>query len=385
MSKLRILVAPSEIHGLGSEQVADCIEKVIKDDSPEDIALIRKIPLRDDDDFLKSFLALHNCELYPVVVNGLFCSPVVSGFWLNDDGNIAILDLKSVAGPDQIPDDCLDPTATTSYGVGELISAALDVGCTKIIIVCCEGSGVFDGGAGILLALGARLLDVNGEDILTIRGGPEVSRLSSIDMSTIHPKLRTQAENIPIEVVCSNKDLLCGPEGVALANGPQSRASMEQIEALSFALENFAEISGNLLQEDMKYKPGSGVSGLGAGLMLLGAQFRTVSDAQSEYLDLEALFADPWDIIFTGAGVLSFENSKAKKVLEVVQLARKYDIDVIAMNETIGDDIPADLHDRGANTYKDSLHYSGPKEVDIPELFRRVVRRCMRHFRLKRR
>lgn len=138
-------------------------------------------------ELLTTFITLYNCEVYPVVVNSPFCNAVKSWFWLTDGGNTAVLDLKAISEPNRIPNLDSDPTVTTSYGVGELLAAALNVGCTKIIINC-EDTGALDGGARMLLALGARLIDTNGQDILAIGGGRELSRLSSVDLSNIHPR-----------------------------------------------------------------------------------------------------------------------------------------------------------------------------------------------------
>ncbi|KAI0881619.1 glycerate kinase [Annulohypoxylon maeteangense] len=352
MRPLRVIIAPSGIEeDLEADKVADCIEKGIREGFPGDDALVRKIPLYDDKDFIKSFLALHNCEIYCVTINNPFCYAVESWFWTCDDGSTALVDLKAVAGSHKIPDNCLDLIKGTSYGVGELLNAALDAGCTKIIISC-DSFGALDGGAGMLQALGARLFDISGKDILTIGGGPELTNLSRIDMSNIHPRLRNKKEKIRIEAVCPTMDVLCGSKGVALADGPQNQASMEQIEDLTLALEIFAEIVGNLLGEDVGSKPGSGVSGgLGTGLMLLGAKFRTTPDAASKHLDLEKLFTEPWDVVFTGARSLSSLDPKAGKAIEIARRARNHGVAVMAVAKTIGDDRPADLFYKGFTSF----------------------------------
>ncbi|KAI1445947.1 glycerate kinase [Annulohypoxylon stygium] len=364
MPKPRFLIISWSLGGgsLGTERVADFIERGTRNVFPEDSVMVRKAPLQYYGDFLPTFITLYNCEVYPVVVNSPFCNAVKSWFWLTDGGNTAVLDLKAISEPNRIPNLDSDPTVTTSYGVGELLAAALNVGCTKIIINC-EDTGALDGGAGMLLALGARLIDTNGQDILAIGGGRELSRLSSVDLSNIHPKLRGSGK-ARIEAVCPYMDDLCGFEGVVLAEGPQRKASLEQIENLSSGLERLGDIAGDILGEEVKFKSGSGVSGgLGLGLMLLGAQFRETDDAAAEYLNFEALFTEPWD-------------------LRLRNLPKKHGAGVLVVVGNLADDITSDCYDKGITSYSEVPEQYIDKSFMVAEHIQREVERNMRIIRI---
>lgn len=202
---LRILIAPSGFKEcLGPEEVADCIEagfrRVLVDENDDTTTtttatpgVLRKVPLHDGGEgFCKAIVALHGGEIRNLTVTGPDRRPVDSYFGLiadADDRKVAVLDMAAAAGLRLVPRDHRDPCVTTTYGVGELIRAALDEGCTKVIIGCGD-SGTSDAGAGMLQALGARLLDGDGADLEIGGGGGSLADLERISLDGIHPRLR---------------------------------------------------------------------------------------------------------------------------------------------------------------------------------------------------
>lgn len=118
--------------------------------------------------------------------------PVDSHFGLYNkkDGKTAgVLDMAAAAGLRLVPTDCRDPTVTTTYGVGELMAAALDEGCDEIIIGCGD-SGTSDGGAGLLQALGVQFLDADGNEIPRASGGKALHGIRSVSFDGLHPRLK---------------------------------------------------------------------------------------------------------------------------------------------------------------------------------------------------
>lgn len=192
---LRILIAPSGFkESLGPEHVADAIEAGIRKVVDGKAAVTRKLPLHDGGEgFCRALVAAHGGDMVEHVVTGPVGRPVQShlGF-IGDDGKTAVLDMAAAAGLRLVPKDMRDPTVTTTYGVGELMKKALDEGCTKIIIGCGD-SGTSDGGAGMLQALGVRLLDLEGHEIAKADGGRSLLGLEKLDWSSIHPRLRNDA------------------------------------------------------------------------------------------------------------------------------------------------------------------------------------------------
>jgi glycerate kinase len=132
-------------------------------------------------------------EIVERSVTGPIGLPVEShlGF-VGEKKKTAVLDMAAAAGLRLVPKNSRDPTVTTTYGVGQLIAEALDAGCTKIIIGCGD-SGTSDGGAGMLQALGARLLDADGQELPRAAGGRSLVRLDRIDWDNVHPRLRGDA------------------------------------------------------------------------------------------------------------------------------------------------------------------------------------------------
>lgn len=191
MKPLRILIAPSGFkESLEPDEAAACIEKGIRRVLDNATSIVRRMPVHDGGEgFCKALVAAKGGEIRPITVLGPHKTPIPSHYGvISEDKRTAVLDMASAAGLRLVRRDCRDPTATTSYGVGQLIAAALDEGCTKIIIGCGD-SGTSDGGAGMLQALGARLLDDNDQELPTAAGGGSLIHLRSICLDGLHPRL----------------------------------------------------------------------------------------------------------------------------------------------------------------------------------------------------
>jgi glycerate kinase len=192
---LRILVAPSGFkESLGPEQVADAIDAGVRRVLDDRSVIVRKLPLHDGGEgFARALVAAHGGEILEKQVIGPIGDPVSShlGF-LGNDRKTAVLDMAAAAGLRLVPKSARDPTVTTTYGVGQIMKEALDAGSNKIIIGCGD-SGTSDGGAGMLQALGVRLLDANGDELPRAAGGRSLLRLDKIDWDGIHPRLGKDA------------------------------------------------------------------------------------------------------------------------------------------------------------------------------------------------
>ncbi|KAI1336731.1 glycerate kinase [Xylariaceae sp. FL0016] len=359
---LRILIAPSGFkESLGPEQVAECIEEGIRRVLPPTSAVTRKVPLHDGGEgFCRALTTTQHGEIRDLRVQGPLNKPIDSHFGILPN-KAAVLDMAAAAGLRLVPKDCRDPTRTTTFGVGELIAAALDEGCSSIIIGCGD-SGTSDGGAGMLQALGAKLLDDERKELPIAQGGGSLSRLASVDLSNIHPRLRNPGDRVPIEAVCNTKNVLCGAKGVARVYGPQKGATPEQVENLSLALEKLAAAAKTLLGEEVGLKPGSGASGgLGTGLMLLGAQLRPRSDAVDEYFGLQSAFNETWDIVVSGEGSLDSQSAQGKMTVEVAKRAARQGAKVMILAGTIGDGAET-LYEAGITSFTSIM--DGPATLE---------------------
>jgi glycerate kinase len=242
-----------------------------------------------------------------------------------------------------------------------LIAAALDEGVQRIIIGCGD-SGTSDGGAGMLQALGARLIGRDGQDLPCAGGGQSLVSLAGIDFSKLHPGLKT----VKIEAVCNWKNILCGPQGVARVYGPQKGASPEQTELLAAALETYAVVIQRTLGIKISDAPGSGASGgLGAGLLLIGAKLRPRYDALMEYFRLENIFSD-CDLVFTAEGGVDDQTPRGKVPAEVALRAKERGIPVIVLAGTIGHDAHVN-YDVGIDAFTSILQRPSTLEEAIRE------------------
>ncbi|KAK6858462.1 hypothetical protein PG995_006161 [Apiospora arundinis] len=369
---IRLLVAPSGFkESLGPEKVADCIEDGVRRVLDEKAAFIRKAPLHDGGEgFAIALTSVNRGELRHLEVTGPTGQPIQSCYGVfGEDKKTAVIDMASAAGLRLVPRDCRDPTTTTTYGVGQLIAAALDQGCTKIIVGCGD-SGTSDGGAGMLQALGVQLLAKDGSTLPVAQGGGSLCDLDSICLDGIHPHLRSKDNEVQIEAVCNIKNVLCGPYGVARVYGPQKGATPEQVERLSIALERLAMVAQPIYnqgeeeeeKEEIGNLPGSGASGgMGTGLLLLGARLRARQEAIDEYFGLATLFDEPWDIVITGEGSLDSQSTHGKMTAEIAKRAQEHGAQVIALAGSIGEDA-SEVYRVGISAYMSIL--DGPSDLE---------------------
>ena len=332
MDGLRVLVAPSGFKEcLTAETVAAAIARGVRRANP--LAAIVELPVADGGEgFAVTLASATGGTLKTTRVTGPLGQPV-DAVWSVLGGNFAetaVIDMASAAGLSLVPRDRRDPLTTTTYGVGELIRAALDAGIRHIVFGCGD-SGTNDGGTGMASALGARFLDARGNPIEP--SGRGLLALDRINLSDIDPRLAETR----IEVACNIRNLLCGPKGVAQVYGPQKGASPAQVELLAQALDRFAGAVEQATGIDVTLRPGCGASGgLGAGLhALLGARLHPRYDLVARYLDLDAQLAAA-DLVLTAEGGLDGQSGEGKIPGELGMRAQKLGIPVIALAGTIG-------------------------------------------------
>ncbi|MFF8468064.1 glycerate kinase family protein [Streptomyces griseus] len=338
----RIAIAPSGFkESLSAARVAEAIAVGVRRVIPD--ADLDLIPLVDGGEGTAEALALAGGgRLVPVTATGPVGEPVASHFaLLGGPGPLtAVVEMAAVAGLALVPPGLRHPGATTTYGVGELIRAALDAGARRILVGCGD-SGTSDGGAGALQALGARLTDRHGRELR--RGGGALHELERVDPSGLDPRLaRTE-----LLVACNPYNVLCGKRGVARVFGPQKGATPAEVELLSAGLERLAAVLTRDLAPsfaptsgapaiDLRTAPGTGASGgLGAGLAAVGARLLPRYDVLLDGLDLDARLARA-DFVITAEGALDHQTVRGKIPAEVARRAHASGVPVLVLAGTIG-------------------------------------------------
>lgn len=346
--EMTILVASSGFkESLAAEEVADRIEAGILKVLPG--ARVAKLPMADGGEgFSRTLTNATGGQLHRATVTGPMGEPVQAHYGFLGDGTpgprTAVLEMATAAGLRLVPREVRDACGTTTYGVGELILDALNAGAERILLGCGD-SGTTDGGAGALQALGARLLDSNGQKLG--RGGMELERLERVDLSDLDPRL-TQ---VPVDLTCNPYNVLCGPGGVARVFGPQKGASPGAVERLAAALENYASVIHQQLGLDVREMPAGGASGgLGAGLYALaGATLHPRYEIISRYLDVQSLLEGA-DLVVTAEGGIDFQTPRGKIPAEIAGQAKRYGLPVVAIVGTVGKDAQIN-HDHGIDAY----------------------------------
>ena len=329
----RVVVAPSGFkESLSAEAAADAIAAGVRRVLPR--AEIDLVPLVDGGEGTALALAAATGgRIVTVPATGPVGETVATHFALLSGGDTAVVEMAAVAGLSLVPRDLRDPGATTTYGVGELIRAALGTGVRRILVGCGD-SGTSDGGAGALQALGARLLDENGRELA--RGGRELTRLHRVDPRGLDPRLA----DVELLVACNPFNVLCGERGVARVFGPQKGATPAQVEELSQALENWAFVltrDAAVPDSDLRSGPGTGASGgLGAGLAAVGARLLPRFDVLLDHLDLDARLARA-DLVVTAEGALDHQTPRGKVPAEVARRAKRSGRPVLALAGTLGE------------------------------------------------
>jgi glycerate kinase len=268
---------------------------------------------------------------------------VLASYGILGDKKTAVIEMAEASGLTLVPENKRNPLITNTYGTGQLIKAALDQGCRKMIIGI-GGSATNDGGAGMVQALGAKLIDKNGEEIGF--GGGELKKVFRIDTKYLDNRLSETKVLIASDV--SNP--LCGQKGAARIYGPQKGATPEVIEELDESLAHFAELIKRDLHKDVRDIPGAGAAGgLGASLMaFLDAELRPGIEIIIEIVKLEQAIEDA-DLVITGEGKIDSQTIYGKAPIGVAKIAKKYNVPVIAVAAIISDD--ADIvHQYGINT-----------------------------------
>jgi len=319
-----VLVSPDKFKGsLSGREVAEHLAAGLRRARP-DIA-VDLCPVADGGDGTLDAVLTAGFRRVPVVAEGPTGEPVQTAYAERD--GTAVVEMADVSGLNQLPGGKLAPLTASSYGTGQVIRAALDAGCHTVVLGI-GGSASTDGGAGMLQALGGRLLDAAGAELP--RGGAALADLDRLDAAGLHPRLR----EAQIVVASDVDNPLLGARGAAAIYGPQKGAGPDDVRDLDAALARWAAVvvrdAG--VAADLPDRPGAGAAG-GVGFAttaLLGATSRPGIDLLLDLLGFSSRLAGA-RLVITGEGSLDEQTLHGKAPAGVAVAARAAGVPVVAV------------------------------------------------------
>lgn len=249
------------------------------------------------------------------------------------DATTAVVELAEASGLRLVARAEINPLHATSRGTGELIRRAIDAGSTRIVVGV-GGSACTDGGAGMLQALGVRLLDAHGAEIGP--GGIGLEDLTTIDLSDVHRWLGSCS----IDVACDIRSPLLGTEGSARLFAAQKGATPAEVERLERALEHLALVARGLPSGDVAGLPGAGAAGgCGFALALIGASLLPGAALVCDVVGLDAALSNA-SVAITGEGRLDGQTRFGKAPAEVAARAKRWGIPCVAVCGSVAERLP---------------------------------------------
>jgi glycerate kinase len=315
---LRVLVAPDSFKGtFSSVVVADALAAGWSAARPADE--VRLTPMADGGEgTLDAVEASGGWDRHQVAAKDPLMRTLTAAFLR--DGDRAVVEMASASGLSRVPAEELDAMAASTFGTGQVLAAAIGLGCRDIVIGL-GGSATTDGGAGLLEALGARLRDATDADLRP--GGGALGGLASIDLSD----LSTVLSDVRVTVASDVTNPLLGERGAAATYGPQKGASEEQVAELDRNLRRYADIVEGSVGRPLRYAAGTGAAG-GATFGLLaiadrfaGFEVRPGVEVVMELTGFDTAVGSA-DLVLTGEGLVDDQTAYGKTAMGVAERAR---------------------------------------------------------------
>lgn len=325
----KILLVPDSFKGtLSSRQVCQVMSGQLRRFFPQ--AQVKSIPVADGGEgSVEAFLAAAGGERRTRTVTGPFGEPVEAFYGILGDGRTAVIEMAACAGL-PLAEGRLNPERATTYGVGELLLAAKEAGCTKAILGL-GGSCTNDGGVGAAAALGAKFTRADGAAFIPTGG--TLGEIAALDVSPVAQAL----QGMELTAMCDIDNPLYGEAGAAAVFAPQKGADAAMVARLDAGLRHLGQVAARCLGRDFSHLPGAGAAGgLGFGMAAFcGAQLRMGIDAVLDAVGFDSLLPGT-DVVFTGEGKIDSQSARGKVVSGVAARCRKAGVPVVAVVGQIG-------------------------------------------------
>ncbi|MDQ3611222.1 MAG: glycerate kinase [Actinomycetota bacterium] len=319
---MHVLIAPDKFKGsLSASQVARHLSTGLAGAAPG--VTVAEVPVADGGDGTLNAALSAGFRRVSVTAEGPTGERVDTAYAERD--GVAVVELADVSGLSRLPGGQPAPLTASSFGTGQVLRAALDHGCRRVILGV-GGSACTDGGAGIVQALGGRLVTAGGVDLP--RGGAALADLDQVDLAGLHPALRS----VELVVACDVDDPLLGEHGAAAVYGPQKGASAGDVLRLDAALTRWAQVLRAATGLDQARSPGAGAAGgVGfAALAVLGATLRSGIELVLELVAFPEQLASA-SLVVTGEGSLDAQTLRGKAPAGVAAAARAAGVPTVAV------------------------------------------------------
>ena len=319
---MRVVVAPDKFKGsLTAVEAAEAIGEGLRQGRlGVDVVLA---PVADGGDGTVDAAVAAGYDRITTTVAGPTGQPVTASFAVS--GDTAVVEMAEAAGLRRLPGGRPAPLAATTFGVGELIRAALDRGVRRVVLGV-GGSATTDGGTGMARALGVRFLDADGRDLAP--GGAALGRLHTIDMAGLDPRLR----DLEVVVASDVDNPLTELRGAAAVFGPQEGAGPADVEELEQALSQLASVIARQLGVDLAGRAGAGAAGgtSGGAVAFLGASIVSGIDLLLDLAHFPTAVRTA-HLVITGEGSLDGQSLAGKAPWGVAQAAARAGVPVVAL------------------------------------------------------
>lgn len=334
----KCIVIPDSFKGtMSAIEICKIIEGCVKSIFPS--CEVLSVPVADGGEgTVDCFVYALKAEKITVNTTGPYGEPLKAVYARM--GNTAIIEMASTAGLPLVCDR-LNPIATTTFGLGELVKHAVKNGAKEIVIGL-GGSATNDGGTGLARALGTKFYDESGKEFAPL--ADEFTKISRIDNSAT----TTLLSNIKITAMCDIDNPMYGPIGAAAMFAPQKGATPEMVDLLDKNLVALAESIKSNLKKDVSEIPGAGAAGaMGAGIVaFLNGELKSGIETVLDTVNFDGMLSGT-DMVFTGEGKIDEQSFHGKVINGIADRTLKAKVPLTVIAGDIADNVPCDVYERG--------------------------------------
>lgn len=327
---MRVVIAPDSYKGsLTANEVGLIMSRAVTMELPE--AEIHLFPMADGGEgTVEAVIQARNGEWVDVDVTGPLGDQVKTrfGVFRENGQETAVMEVANIFGLPMVAPPVRHPFKTTSRGLGEMMTMALDRGCRRFVVGL-GGSATNDGGMGMLAALGARFRKQDGEELAGF--GKDIIEVADVDLSRLDPRLKESSILIASDVT----NPLTGPVGATAVFGPQKGASPEDIDVLDRGMVRYAAMLERFSSITSSDSPGAGAAGgLGFALLALGGVMESGAEVIARMTGIKERIGQA-DLVLTGEGRSDEQTVFGKLPYRVAEWAGKFGVPTILISGSI--------------------------------------------------